>query len=349
MPLAYSDWYSDLHDNDQNWVVVPGSDLNLANSFPSTLPWMSDCVRTGSRRKGDYLIQEVLGGPWPTTAKACAIDHALWGDQDSILWADTCPISLPGVADLELVGNSSVSYAYSDHTGAPLLADSAHMVVNTIAYGIWLKPVEENLAERGVLPFPDPPDYGYPADSGVEWEADHTTVWKVEIADAAGNAFNPDPNSRYAVNYDKQPSFGAGTWGAWAKGYLPGNPILGVDTLIFASDPVAETAKTWHGVERPAVLTENYLTATYDFGVAAGPAEAFLGGPELTADRVASTGLIVKVYVRSPRFRFVYEVPYAPTPIRVLQRGKDGLVGSGTNVLRRGSMQGSLRTIGGQR
>lgn len=346
--MGVSPWFDTLQTNDQNWVVVPGSDLNLANSFPSTAPWMEDCVRTGSRRKGDYTIQEVLAGPWGTSAEACAISHARFGDQNStLLWADTCPSLVDGAADLEVVGGSSVFYHYTNDPGAfPAGSDSAHMTVSTIAYGVWLQPVIENLQERGVLSFPDPPDYGYPADADVEWESAEVTIWKVEIADAAGTS-GSDPESQYAVNHNRQPAFSAASWGAWQKGVLPGDPIGGVDSTTFASDPVAETAKTWHQLDVPSTITADYLNETYDYGVAAGPAEAFDGGPALTATRTASTGVIVKVYVRSPRFRFIYEG--GPAPIRVLQRGKDGLVGSGTNVLRRGSMQGSLRTIGGQR
>lgn len=341
--MPVSPWLDTLQINDQNWVVLPGSDLNLLNSFPESPSWGPDVVRTGSRRRGDYTIQEVFEGPWDTNARDCSILHAVFGDQNvTHLWANNCPTLVSGPAELEVTGDSGVTYQYTDTPGAfPAGSDSAHMTVRTVAYGVWLQPVIENLAERGVLSFPDPVADGYPEDSELEWESSEVTIWKVEIADAGGNAFSPDPDSRYSVNDTRLPTFAAGAWGAWQKGVLPNGGIA-----LFASEPVAHSGKTWYELAVPSTITGDYLNDAYDYGVAAGPAEAF-EERALAATRTASTSVIVKVYVRSPRYRWIFEG--GPAPIRVLQRGKDGLVGSGTNVLRRGSMQGSLRTIGGQR
>ena len=339
-------WIADLQDNDENWVVVPGSDLNLQNNYPDTLPWMENCVRTGSRRKGDYTIQEVLDGPWGTAARDCAITHATYGARNiTLLWAGVCPTLPAGTAELELIGNSGVTYHYSSNPGAfPAGADSAHMTVTTVAYGIYLQPVIENLTERGVLSFPDPETYGAPADATITWEEDQVTVWKVEIADAAGQP-GSDPDSRYAVNYNLQPDFASGSWGAWTLGFLPGTPLAGQPSALFASEPVDHAGKTWHGLTVPATITQDYLNDRYDYGVAAGPSEAF-GERVLNATRTASTGLIVKVYVRSPRFKFDWGLPSIP-PRRIFGRS-DGATHGSPRVLGGGNtVQGGRRVLGG--
>jgi hypothetical protein len=357
--VVISPWFSTLRNNDENWVVLPGSELNEGNSFPFTEAWMDDCVRPGSFRSGDVTYQETLGGPWDTQAADCAIEHAMWGNQFSDLWDGTCPPKFDGPADLEEIGESSVGYHYSDNpVPFPAGSDSAHMIVNTVSYGVWLKPVEENLTERGVLAVPDPEDYGYPADAILEWESDTVELWKVEIADAGGSAVSGDPDSRYAVNHNRQPTFDGGAWDAWRLGGLPGTPVTppawadGPEdySITFASEGVDHADKTWHVLDVPAdgfdSLTQDYLTDTYDYGVIAGPAEAF-GERAFTADRIASTGLIVKVYVRSPRFRFIYVgEPTAVPPRRIFGRA-DGAT-HGTPRVRGGgnTVQSGSRTLG---
>lgn len=356
--VTISPWFDVLRNNDENWVVLPGSELNEGNSFPFTEAWMDDCVRPGSFRSGDVTYQETLGGPWDTNAEDCAIDHALWGNQFSDLWDGTCPPKFDGAADLEIIGDSSVTHEFSNHTDLPFASDIAHMTVNTVAYGVWLKPVEENLTERGVLAVPDPEDYGYPPDAILEWESDKVELWKVEIADAGGSAISGDPDSRYAVNYNRQPPFDGGAWGPWILGGLPGTPVPPPawadgpeDTSVtFASEGVDHADKTWHALDVPAdgfdSLTQDYLTDTYDYGVIAGPAEAF-GERTLNADRTASTGLIVKVYVRSPRFRFIYVGEPTVVPPRRIFGRTDGMTHGAARALGgRNTVQSGNRVLG---
>jgi hypothetical protein len=344
---ATSPWFTDLQENDENWVYVPAGN-ETRGGFDEA--WMLDCVRTGSRRLGSYWLQEELGGPWGTDARDCAIAHAIHGDQDgAIIWDDTCPSIVDGAADLEVIGNSSVSYHYSDDVPPPLVADTAIMSVRTVAYGIWLKPVELNSHPWGYLNTPNPVDYGYPSDAQVVWEDDHPTTWKVEVADAAGTE-GVDPDSRYAVNYSRQPEFGAGTWGAWTKGALPGSPA-GDTYALFASEPVDLPDKTWTELEVPDTITEDYLNDTYDYGVAAGPAEAF-NERTLNASRTAATAVVARVYVRASRFRFVYDgpIPVAVTtvpPRRIFGR-PDGMTTGAARVLGGGNtVQSGNRTLGG--
>jgi hypothetical protein len=338
-------WIDDLQVNDENWVALPGGELNLERGVADE-DWMLDCVRTGSRRLGDYTIQEVIDGPWGVAAEACAIIHAIHGDQNvSLLWEGVCPTLVAGPADLELVGNSSVTYLFTNNPAPfPDGSDNASMAVRTIAYGIWLKPVVLFLPPRGILPFPDPEAYGAPPDAEIVWESESTTLWKVEIADAAGSASAPDPDSRYAVNHDRQPLFTGGAWQEWQKGVLPGDALAGEATAVFPSEAVDIHDKTWHELAVPAALTEDYLNDAYDYGVAAGPAEAF-EERDLTATRTASTSLIVKAYVRSPRFKFTWGTPGIP-PRRIFGRS-DGATHGAKRVLGGGNTrQSGSRTLG---
>jgi hypothetical protein len=315
---AASAWSSDLRDDPTNIVTIVDVDAD----------WQNDVIRPGSYRKGDYSIIEDFGGPWGTQAETCAISHALFGDQNvgAYTWDDVCPALTPGPADLEIVGSSSVSYSFFSHTGLPLTADTAHMEVSTVSWGIWLKPVEENLTPNGVLPAPDPVDYGCPADAVIEWESPVVELIGLEIADRAGS-LGDDPNSVYAVNYDKQPGYAGGAFTAWQKGLLPGGPLdppAWADgpediSVTFASEGVDEVDKTRYPLDVPAdgfaSLTQDYTNDSFDYGVIAGPAEAF-GIGTITADRTAAVGITIHVQVRSPRFRFIYDGPLETPPRR---------------------------------
>lgn len=308
-PAATSSWISDLRDDPTNILTVVDLDDD----------WVDDIIRPGSYRAGDVGFIEELGGPWSSAAAECAIRHAKWGNQFSQTWDDICPALFSGPADLEIIGNSSVSYTYGEHTGLPFIADSTVVKVSTPSFGIWLKPVEENLPERGILAEPDPVDYGLPAEARIEYELDHVELIGLEIAERIGSV-GSDPDTRFAVNHSLQPSFSGGEWGPWLRGNLPGLPpevvpdwaTGGNYAITFASEPVAFEDKTWHTLDVPDdgfdSLTQDYLNDGYDYGVVAGPAEAF-GERLLDASRVAPVGLMLRVHVRSPRFRFIYDGP----------------------------------------
>jgi hypothetical protein len=345
---ATSPWFTDLQENDENWVYVPAGNTERGGFDEA---WMADCVRTGSRRLGSYWLQESLGGPWGTDARDCAIAHAIHGDQDgAIIWDDTCPPLGSGSADLEIIGNSSTSYHYSETTGGVFVGDTAIMSVRTVAYGIWLKPVEDNSHPWGYLNTPSPVDYGYPEDAQLVWEDDHPTTWKVEVADAAGTE-GVDPDSQYAVNYDRQPTFSDGDWGAWTKGVLPGEPIPAAPTAQFESEATDLAGKTWNELAVPETITEDYVNDSPDYTVVAGPAEVFGPAATITTDRTAATAVAAKVYVRASRFRFVYDgpIPVAVTtvpPRRIFGR-PDGMTTGAARALGGGNtVQSGNRTLG---
>jgi hypothetical protein len=345
---ATSEWYSDLRDDPTNILPL---DETLADV------WDADVIRRGSYREGNVFYQETLGGPWSTAAMECARNHALWGNQFSALWTDVCPPLFDGVADVETIGDSSVSYHYSFETGTSV-GDSTRIIVRTTAWGIWLKPVEENLPPRGVLPHPSPEDYGYPTEAEIEWESPVVELIGLEIADGAGNPFDPDPDSRYAVNYDKQPSFTGGDFNGWQLGNLPGGPpVLLPDwvdgpedySITFSSEAVAEGDKTWHALDVPAdgfaSLTQDYLTDTYDYGVIAGPSEAF-GEGVLDDDRGADVAIMVRVHVRSPRFRWIYDGPTVVPPRRIFGRSDGATHGAARALGGRNTVQSGNRVLG---
>jgi hypothetical protein len=343
-----SPWNSDLSNDPTNVVTITDDEPE----------WPGDVIRLGSYRTGDVTYQETLGGPWDTGAEDCAIQHALWGSQFGDLWDGSCPTPTTGTADLELTGGSSVSHQFSSHTGLPFISDTAHITVRTLSWGIWLKPVEENLPPFGVLTAPNPEDYGYPADAVIEWESPTVDLIGLEIADRAGT-LGDDPDSRYAVNYDKQPSFTGGDFNAWQLGTLPGGPLAVVPdwadgpedySVAFSSEGVDDVDKTRYPLDVPAdgfdSLTQDYVNDTYDYAVIAGPAEAF-GIGTLNADRTAAVGITLYVQVRSPRFRFIYDAPTGIPPRRIFARS-DGATHGSPRVRGGGNtVQSGNRVLGG--
>jgi hypothetical protein len=348
-----SPWNSDLRDDPTNVLTIVDLDSE---------DW-DDVIRPGSFRTGEVTFQETLGGPWDTNAEACAIEHALWGNQIDEAWTGACPLTVVGLADFELLGGSDISHFYEEDTGFPFDADHTTTRVRTASWGIWLKPVEERLPVYGVLSPPNPVDYGYPPEAVVEYEGDVVELIGLKIGDRAGT-LGVDPESRYAVNFDRQPGFLDGEWTAWDLGNLPGGPPppealpdwLDEDdpnpyVLAFSSEGVDDEDKTFHTLAIPAdgftSLTQDYLEDTYDYGVIAGPAEAFGIGSITAGSRSAAIGLTIKVAVRSPRFRFIYDAPTAVPPRRISDRS-DGMT-HGTPRVRGGgnTVQAGNRTLGG--
>ena len=335
MPTIRTDWI-EWASQDENWLYLP------AGNEPRGIAdeeWMSECIRAGSMRKGDYTVQETLGGPWGTEARDCAIQHAMFGDDNSgspYLWDGSCPVLVDGVADLVGAGTVGVTFSYGDDpSGFPGGADIAHMTVTTRAFGVWLIPLKLNLPPRGVLPIPDPEADGLTpeeaATADIEFESETVQLVGVQIADGT-NEFTSDPEAYFAVNYDRQPSFIEGEWQAWQKGALPGSaltPTPGwVDgpepySITFPSEPVAWEDKAWHDLDVPAdgfdSLTQDHVNDTYDYGVMAGAAEAF-GQKAFTTSRSSSATVILKAFVQSPRYRWVYEGTATAPPRRILGR-----------------------------
>lgn len=329
-------WISALHDRDDNYVQLPSG--NTARGLPDE-SWMTECVRSGTGRESDFLIQEVLNGVWPGSAAGCALAHARWGDIGHILWngswtdpddtsEPTCPTLVPGLRDRDHWG-AHVTYSYSDHTGFPFVSDAVEIGFTIGAIGIWLHPVKDHATPQGWLNIPVPADYGYPAASGLIWESDKPTLWKAEVTDAAG-VLGGDPLVRYAMGYDMIPGFASGTWNQFDKGNIPGAPVTPpawVDgpeyySFQFDSEPLDIADKTWHPLDIPAdgfeSLTVDHLNDTYDYAAVAGPVEAF--DQPVTVDRGTSIGLLVRAYVRAPRFKLVSGPPIE-TPVLTVTGG----------------------------
>jgi hypothetical protein len=360
-PTTYTVTYAPRLTGSSPWNDALSNDPdNVVTITDDESDWAGDVIRLGSYRIGDATYSEEVGEVWDSNAKDCAINHALWGNQISQLWDGSCPALFEGPADLEILGGSSVSYDYSEGTAFPwpFIPNSARMIVRTLSWGIWLKPVEENLPPFGVLVAPNPVDYGYPADAVIEWESPTVDLIGLEIADRAGT-LGDDPDSRYAVNYNRQPTYNGGDdWDAWALGGLPGTPIPSPPwsdgpedtTAYFPSEGVSDVDKTRYPLDVPAdgfdSLAQDYVNDSYDYGVIAGPAEAF-SERTLNADRTAAVGITLYVQVRSPRFRFIYDAPPIIPPRRIDGRSDGATHGSprvrgGGNTVQSGS-----RVLGG--
>ncbi len=356
--MGVTSWH-DMPNPEDNWLWLPGGneDRGIADE-----DWMLDCVRGGSLRAGSWTNQEVLGGPWGTAARDCAIAHAINGDNNPTpyLWDDVCPDLATGLADPAFTGTPGVTYVYTD----PATPTGITIITATVrAFGIWLVPLKLNLPPRGVLslgtldPIADgvPPEFADVAD--IEFQSPYVSLAGVWVA-SADNAGDPDPDARYAVNYNKQPSFIAGEWQGFRYGSLPGAPLDTVPawvdgpedySLTFPSEPAVWTDKTLYQLDIPAdgfeSLTQDYVNDTYDYGVAAGPAEVF-GERTLSASRSVSTSLIVKALVVSPPYRWVWTDDVIP-PRQIWGRPGDEAMGAarvygGAGTVQTGTVYGGI-------
>lgn len=377
---AASPWLEDLQDDPDNYLIVTHGSLHEANPHPTYAQppfarpeWMEDVVRQVLGRRGRYTIQEVLGGQaLDVDTYACAIGHANNGEDDgSQHWnatgsgtdPTTPAICLP-LSEGPAEGNSEDSTEYKvvhtdpDAPGAGI-AGQVHADFHGPAYALHHLPVRDNLPPWGTLfGFSlDPEDHGYPADAILEWEEPQVRLLLIQIGDGNPIATNEEPlRNRWVLNDLIGPSPVPGGGTVWQKGQVGAPPSGPEDPtrpwMSFTYDDGNETTGEFHDVPHTEGWDGHDWVEDYEFVPDVSPTDwdsDVLAWPEAEAllgeyERVAH--IAVKYLLEAPRFRFVFAA--RPAPRRIIQRPKDGLVGSGAQTIRSGSSrQTGSRTVGG--
>lgn len=378
---AHTSWRTTFQDRDDNVLITSFGDLALDN-WPEFVGLSDDMWPglTGPGRLGDYLIQETLpgraNGHLAIDAAPCAWSHALWGDIDSQLWntSTTDPVDggtpvcrplIDGAADA--VGGLGVNYSLSHSAGAPLISGSADAKIRMSGRGLWLKQILTELIahsptnhQRGVLPMSlaVPGDDGVPLDyigpAFIEWEEPTVSFETFEVtgdidsrpaADtvAEGNGivfFLNDKLGPFHVGGEFVDAWQKGLPGEWTEEV--GHPHRMID--YDDGDPVWTELDEFTGLDWDD-LRDYDAGDPPDVPYGACMSIVFTGMPDLNTSAGNNSDLAVRVTLRSPRYRWVYFPTHAPAPRRVIQRRKDGLVGSGERTRGRSSAE---RTIGRQ-
>jgi hypothetical protein len=344
-------WQTGLRDDDRNWLIVSRGNLTLdnidTNEF-NTQDWYQDVIVPSTvSRRGDYTANEVLGGFDPISAESCVIDHARFGDEDAQYWNTTtteiddtgepvCRPLLPGAAIEHTDTGQPVSHA-SEYGNSDLFVN-AHFsaTVMSRAHGVWLKPIFDHLTQRGVLPDPDPSADGsgvpvaYQPFATLEWEGDLELVAvQLGVDDVPPDLSYPDPTSlpetsllAVDVNPTVRPSYAAGAWGGWPKGFPPGVPPEEPELMADGSTPkpfltyyepgdgspgwttydnLDDTAKLFDpATEEPDIVVTTWTSGAHD------------GWSGTDVSESNPYGVAVKVTLRSPRYRWVWEAPATP-------------------------------------
>lgn len=376
MPLVYGsdwiDWHPDpvykVHGGDPSWGTYNIEGDNHPVSAANAL------LRTSGNNAAFSFTHAAFDPDYPSDDPECGFYQVSRGLSGSDVWTGVCPFFPVGTFDnlsATLDGSAwnvtdsirfgvgdiqSVSWQaivggwqlkpwllYSDYANAYMDDDDllAELVAATSANypsepGLWF------------VTFESPDSTGCPIFEGMEFAPDEA------VAPELGE---PYVNSG-TIGWIENPT----GWGyykdsddfAWFGNDTPGGDIIteypgGVASWQAAPDHWLPT----QGSDGNFVVPEDEYAATVALTTAeaslySGSAPAAPGeGEEAEGGRLHQT-LAFRLKWRLPRFRYARFVDYYPVaPIRTLQRGKDGLVGSGTNVLRRGTVQRGLRTIGG--
>jgi hypothetical protein len=384
-PLAATAWQSDLRDRDDNVLIVSSGDLRLENPgpFADEQPWFyGQPDETGlidtwhmPGRLSDYTISETLAGHnngnHPDGASSCAWSHAVFGDIGNALWnastTDTedggdpvCRPLFDGFADDAVNGAPGYSLSVSDYSGSgSFVAGAANAEVAMRSEVLYLLVARDNLTPFGVIQDDlDPLADGVPADvvtSGayaLEWESPYVELTKVEVTgDQPGRPDDGTVDDRDGLTLflnDKiLPSYTGLGAGSWRKG-TPGTQTTGDphEHLIFTytdGDP------TWNEL---AEFTSWDDCADYvagdapDARVGACIGAVLVGAPDDNTSSTHPGDIAVRLTLRSPRYRWVYEGTNTVPPRRIFGRSDGATHGAARALGGRNTVQSGNRTLG---